>query len=215
MRQQEKQFLFATTPPVAIPHFSDILYVDDTCVLGTYTPHLNALIKAIQTHSAYYCLKLNLKKCSNITANRKQSRVRFMDNTEVPREDMATYLGAVLSDDFDNFKELNNRIAACNNTIHRMKIFWGKAENTTRWKIKVFDDIIRSKLLYGFETIQLKRTELNRLDGFQARGYTRILKIPFTHIDRSISNEDTFRIVHLLAENQSRDSPSIINKQNI
>ena len=75
-------------------------------------------------------MKLNMKKCINITANRKQSKVKFVDNTEVPRKEQATYLGAILSDNSDNTKELNNRIADCNNTIHRMKLFWDKAENT-------------------------------------------------------------------------------------
>ena len=49
--------------------------------------------------------------------------------------------------------------------------------------------IVRSKLLYGLEAIQLTQTEISKLNAFQNRSLRRILKIPPTFIDRSYSNQ--------------------------
>ena len=43
-------------------------------------------------------------------------------------------------------------------------------------------------LLYGLETIQLNQSELHRLDAFQIKGYRRILHIPPTSVDRTMTN---------------------------
>ena len=70
-----------------------------------------------------------------------------------------------------------------------MEVVWNKAQTTVKWKLRVYDSVIKSKLLYGLETIQLTGNEQSRLDAFQMKGYRRILGIPHTHIDRSWTNE--------------------------
>ena len=54
---------------------------------------------------------------------------------------------------------------------------------------QVFHAIVRSKLLYGLETLQLSVADQNRIIGFQTKGYRRILHIPPTSIDRTKTNE--------------------------
>ena len=134
-------------------------------------------------------MKLNYAKCINITINRKKSRVAYMNKEEVPRKQKAVYLGAILTDTNDNHSEINNRISDCIVTSNRLKLFWNKAKTTIKWKLQVFDAMIRSKLLYGLETIQLTQNEKLRLDAFQMKGIRRILQIPPTHVDRTWTNE--------------------------
>ena len=145
--------------PIQGIKFSDILYADDTLLFGTYSRNISKLLAEIQKESAYYNMKLNLGKCINIAANRKQSTIRFLDETVVPRKSRATYLGAILTDDFNNTAEINNRISDCTNTVNKLKLFWNKANTEISWKLQVFNAIIRSKLLYGLETIQLTNAE--------------------------------------------------------
>ena len=123
--------------------------------------------------------------------------VRFVNRDVVPRKTKATYLGAILTDTNDNHAEVNNRIADCIATANRLKVFWNKAANTVKWKLQVYDAIIRSKLLYGLETIQLTRGEQNRLDAFQQKGIRRILKIPPTFEDRSWTNDKVIEAASL------------------
>ena len=56
--------------------------------------------------------------------------------------------------------------------------FWDKAHTSIELKLRVFNSIVISKLMYGLETIQLTQTELNKLDSFQMKCIRRNLKIP-------------------------------------
>lgn len=74
-----------------------------------------------------------------------------------------------------------------------MKLFWNKANTSIRWKIQVFNAIIRSKLLYGLECIQLSNAEISRLNSFRNKSLRRILGKPPTFIDRSETNGRMYR----------------------
>ena len=95
----------------------------------------------------------------------------------------------MITDTNDNHAEINNRISDCIVTANRLKLFWNKANTTIKWKLQVYDSMIRSKLLYGLETIQLTQNEKERINAFQMKGIRRILQIPPTHIDRTQTNE--------------------------
>ena len=179
--------------PIDGIYFSEILYADDTLIFGANTHCVNVLLHAIEKHSAYYGLTLNYGKCINITANQKQSSVRFSPSGPaqgklVPRKNSATYLGTLLTDTFDNRAEVSNRIGDCIATCNRLKLFWNKANNSIKWKVQVFNAIVRSKLLYGLECVQLTNAELSTLNAFQNKSLRRILHIPPTFIDREQTN---------------------------
>jgi len=179
--------------PIKGIEFAEILYADDTLIFGNYTRNISIYLKEIEEESAKYNMKLNYDKCVNLTANQKQTTVRFKDGTLVPRRDRATYLGTILSDSFDQNIEINNRIADVIVTANKLKIFWTKAKTTTYWKLTVFDAILRAKLLYGLECIQLTNREQARINAFQVKGLRRILGIPPTHIDRTWTNEKVWQ----------------------
>ena len=169
--------------------FSEILYADDTLLFGPHTQNINTLLKEIQIESNYYNLNLNLGKCINLTLNQQQTSVKFASNDFVPRHKKATYLGTLLTDTNDNHAELNNRIADTTATANKLKIFWQKAQTDVKWKLQVYDAIVKSKLLYGLECIQLTHVEQNRLDAYQMKGIRRILNIPPTCVDRTWTNK--------------------------
>ena len=85
--------------------------------------------------------------------------------------------------------EIQNRIAMAIKTCAQLKLFWDKADTSISWKLRVFNSITKSKLMYGLETIQLTQGEQNKIDAFQMKCIQRILKIPPTFIDRSQTNQ--------------------------
>ena len=177
--------------------FSQILYADDTLIFGANTQCVNKLLHAIEKHSKYFGVSLNYDKCINLTANQIQTSVRYASDGPgegklVPRKKSAMYLGTMLMDSFDNRGEVSNRLGDCIATCRRMKLFWSKANVSIRWKIQVFNAIIRSKLLYGLECIQLTQAELSRLNSFQNRSLRCILGKPPTFIDRNQTNENMY-----------------------
>ena len=78
-----------------------------------------------------------------------------------------------------------------------MKLFWNKADTPDYWKIRVFDAILKTKLLYGLETMQLTIAEQNKLDAFQVKGLRRILQLPPTFIDRGCPNHFVYEMAEM------------------
>ena len=181
--------------PIRGIRFAEILYADDTLIFGTHTHSINKFLHAIQRESEYYNLQLNYDKCINLTLHQHQSSIKYADGTLVPRRKEATYLGTLLSDSVDNHREICSRLAAATATCHRLKLFWDKAHTSVRWKIRVFDSILRSKVLYGLECIQLTQSDVVKLNAFQMKGLRRILHLPPTFVDRSITNQRVFDIL--------------------
>ena len=100
-------------------------------------------------------MNLNYQKCVNLTTNRKTSAIKFKDGSLVPRQRHATYLGTILTDTASNMAEIQNRLAKAIKTCAQLKLFWDKAHTSIALKLRVFNSIVISKLMYGLETIQL------------------------------------------------------------
>ena len=98
--------------PIKGIRYAEVLYADDTLIFGTHTQSINKFLHAIQRESLYYNLNLNYDKCINLTLHQKQSSVKYLDGTFVPRKHEAIYLGTLLSDSVNNQREVLNRLAA-------------------------------------------------------------------------------------------------------
>ena len=147
-------------------NYAEVLYADDTLLFGTHTHTINKLLRQIQTESANYNMKLNVDKCINLTLNRKQSSIKFMDGTAVPRKTQAKYLGA---DAIDSHQEVIRRMGEATAVAKQLNLFWSKARTTVKWKLRVMESIVLNKLTYGLETIQLTQREQNQINAFSSK----------------------------------------------
>ena len=57
----------------------------------------------------------------------------------------------------------------------------------------VYNAVIRTKLLYGLETLELPTSQISRLEAFQLKGFRKILKMVTTFVDRNNTNDEVFR----------------------
>ena len=175
--------------PLSGIEYIEILYGDNTFIFGNYTHHINLLLKEIQLELKYYNMELNLDKYVNLILNQKQLSIKYLDGIPVPRKRLTFYLGTLFTDTVDNHREIMNRIADYTRTCNQLKLFWNKAKTSIKWKVQIFHFILRSKLLYGLETIQLNLTDQKKINNFQLKGYRRILHLPPTYIDHTITND--------------------------
>ena len=175
--------------PIAGINFTEILYADDTLLFGSHTQTINTLLQEVQQESAQYNMRLNLAKCVNLTINRTQSSVRFLDGSLVPRQYCARYLGSILNEAADNTNEIKSRIGETVGMANKLQLFWSKANTTIKWKLRVLDAVLLSKLMYGLDTMQLTKNELQKLDSFQMKMLRRILSVPPTFVDRQWTNQ--------------------------
>ena len=77
-----------------------------------------------------------------------------------------TYLGAKLNDQLNIHKEITAKIQQTMGTWKRLGPYWKKAAIPNRVKILVYDALIRSKLVYGFETATMNDNAKNALMRF-------------------------------------------------
>lgn len=83
-----------------------------------------------------------------------------------------------------------------------MKNFGKNGNAETLEKLLVYDAIIKTKLMYGLESLQLDKEQRGRLDTFQLKGIRQILKIPttFGQMKRgqkpTWNNDRTFNLVN-------------------
>ena len=134
--------------------FDEVLYADDTIVFSEDTAILGKLVRKIEKEGDKYGLKLNKTKCELVNLNRKQ-RIRFQDGTLIPLTKESKYLGCMINDKGDPKREVNKRIGECFSCWKRLEVFWKHSDCTTRQKLIVYDAVIRSRLLYGLESVQI------------------------------------------------------------
>ena len=116
----------------------------------------------------------------------------FADGTIVPNAEKVTYLGSVLSKTHNIRQEVANKKAQAFYVWKKLDIFWKKANCPPRFKLIVYDAVIRSKLVYGLECVHLPKTAINVLNTFQLKGLRKILNLKTTFITRGNTNKKVF-----------------------
>ena len=158
----------------------ELLYADDTVLIGTRARELNMLIRTIENESAKYNLRLNYDKCNYIGMYGKAD-IKFKDGTKMQEVQEVTYLGGKLTNKASRHVEDLSRINKALQTCMKLKFFWSKTKCSIRWKMQMYNAIIISQLTYGLSTVQLTDSLLDRLDAFQMRGLRYILGIEHSY----------------------------------
>eukprot|EP00975_Prorocentrum_lima_P010749 2283458-Prorocentrum_lima.AAC.1 len=79
-------------------------------------------------------------------------------------------------------------------TWKRLDEFWLRGASTNSFKILVWNAVIRSKLLYGLESLQLNRSHRDMLDVFHLKGLRKILRLTTTYVNRSNTNSKVYSL---------------------
>ena len=135
----------------------EVLYADDTILCSTNAKTVEKLLHRIEDIGRQYGLHLNKDKCDAISTNEKAKGLKFKTGEAVTRKTEAKYLGCKINYKADIDAELNKRISETNLAWKSLEIFWkhGLCDEATR--IRIYDSVIRSKLLYGLNTAHLTK----------------------------------------------------------
>jgi hypothetical protein len=88
------------------------------------------------------------------------------DGTPIKKEKTSTYLGCKIVS--ENKRENISKIfAATMTTMTQLDIFWRHSDCPTYIKVYTADAVLRTKLLYGMESVQLIPSVLKRIGTFQ------------------------------------------------
>jgi len=179
----------------------ELLYADDTMVMGTRAREINIILKQIEIESENYNLTLNRSKCFYIGMNGKAD-IHFRDGTKIKKADKVEYLGGTITTQASRNAEISNRMSKALGTCKKLKIFWRKNNADIGWKIQVYNAIIISQLIYGLNTLNITPAIKNRLNAFHMRGLRYILNIDHSYYSH-ISNEEVINRMNLAINDAS------------
>ena len=124
-----------------------------------------------------------MRSCGN------DGKIHFKDLAPLDKAYEAMYLGNELNREVNIGHEIQNKIQEVIITWKKLDPYWRSDNASKKWQVIIFDAVVRSKLLYGLETVHLTDAMSNKLDAFQIRGLRKILKIAPTHVNRANTNK--------------------------
>ena len=168
----------------------DILYADDTIILGTSTCHVEEFAAAVGRAGLQFGMTLHWGKTQALSVC-TDARLRGPQGDLVDDTGSLVYLGGLLTANGRPDSEISRKIGAAIGDFKNLSAFWSHAGLGRSRKLELFHALVVSKLLYGLSTLWLTKAQRRRLDGFYCRCLRRILRIPAAFVSR-VSNKIVF-----------------------
>ena len=165
---------------------SDILYADDTLLMGSVAAHVEEYALAVERAGAMYGMSLHWGKTQALRVG-DADVMRKADGSVFDDTGTLQYLGAVLCSDGRIDSELSRKLGTARGDFNKLQKVWGHSAVSLPDKLRFFNAFVLSKLRYGLATIWLVTAQRRRVDGFVARCLRRLLRIPAAFVSR-ISN---------------------------
>ena len=175
---------------VAKNQLYDLVYADDTIIIGTDTTNVEELSAAIELVGASCGMSLHWGKVQALSVCIPAQLHKPNGNVFEERDKM-DYFGGILCRDGRCDSELSRKIGTAAGDFRKLRTVWAHSGNSIKKKLWYFHSLIISRLLYGLATVCLVTVQRRRLDGFYARCLRKILKIPAAFISR-VSNAKVF-----------------------
>ena len=123
-----------------------VYYADDTVLFSRSNRGLNELLRYTEHISKGYGLSLNKNKCVAI-AMKNDGSIHFGDGAPLGKEFEAMYLGNEINRTVNIKHEVFNKMADVRRTWFKLGLYWKATRASKKWKLIIFDAVIRSKLL--------------------------------------------------------------------
>ena len=181
--------------------FDMVYYADDTILFSQSPEAVSELLKHTENASIKYGLKLNRNKCVAITMNNEEDII-FQNGDSLKNSFETTYLGNEINKRVNIKLEISAKMHEVRKTWYKLVTYWKATNASKKWQLIIYDAIIRSKLLYGLETVYITEDQQKKLNAFQMRGIRTILKKQSTFMDRSNTNARLLEEASMLAFGQ-------------
>ena len=172
-------------------NFDEVMYADDTICICQDTKTMNKYINKIEEVGLEYGMKLNKGKCELLTTE-KNPNIHFKDGVKIKKMNEVKYLGCQLNQTGDASKEIGKRITNGRITLQRLQICWKRSNCPISYKVVALDAVVRSKLLYGTDSLQLNAPELKKLELFHLQAMRKLLNWDTTFINRENTNDKIY-----------------------
>ena len=128
-----------------------------------------------------------------------------MDNTKVQQKDEVKYLGVQLNKEGDcKTKKYQNEFQMHLTHYKDYTFFFFFSNCPIKFKIIALDAIVKSKLLYGIDSLQLNEPELNKLEKNHLPAMRKIFKWDTTYINRETHKRQRYEEVNKQSKRTKR-----------
>ena len=185
-------FQFEQSSTACIP--SDVVYADDTLLLGTSDCHLQEFLSEVANAGSFYGMELHWDKFQLLQVQ-CQASILTPAYERIVSKPGIDYLGSVLAHDGLPGHELDRigrRIGMAKRDFLELQKVWKHSSLPRFRKIAIYKALIESKLMYSLSCLCLSSADRRRLDGFQNRCLRGTLGIPPAFISR-VSNMEVLR----------------------
>jgi len=165
----------------------EVLYADDTLVIGACGRHVEEYMAKIEACGAHYGLEIHWGKVQVLTVCTDEA-VRDPSGNHIQPSDSMLYLGAVVHSNGRAYTEVGRRIGAAAADFKQLSAVWKHSTLNLPRKVELFNSMVLSKLGYALASLWLTKSDLRRLDGFHANCLRKILRIPAAFYSR-VSND--------------------------
>ena len=131
-----------------------IYYADDTVLISTNTAAANRLLAEVEGVSKQFGIRLNRNKCCYISLN-GNNVVKFPDGRKLNRVEKTTYLGHHITQEMDVKHEVQHKMHQTLKIWFNLDTFWRTTVCSIRWKLQVYDAIIRNNAAKESECISI------------------------------------------------------------
>ena len=166
---------------------NELVYADDTLLLGSNIEHLQVYMDYIAQVGKEYGLALNWKKIEQMNINCQNMHIHDALGDHITVKQSIRYLGAQLHANGQLEAEIAQKIGLASQEFKVLKRIWNHCNISIRFKFEIFTACVLQRLLYSLETAWLNKSLRNKLDGFYVKCLRQILKISPSHISR-VSN---------------------------
>ena len=163
-----------------------LMYADDMAVVANSQEELQCILDKVSAAFSKYDLNINVDKTEVMyqpgfgTLPHGEPAIT-VDGKALKTVSSFKYLGSVMQRDLGFSEDLNVRLAKCNATFDAMcQKLWKRNEISLKTKLRIYNAIIMSCLLYGAEMWDLNAKELQRVESFHAKCLRKILKVKYT-----------------------------------
>ena len=155
----------------------DLDYADDICLLASDIEEMQMMVDTIVMEGEKIGLKINTAKTEVMKIRTQDTRCVSIGSSNLKEVNNFIYLGSRMSNDGDIRAEINIRIGKSSCAFNYLKNVWKEDRISLATKLKLFNAIVISVLLYGCESWKGLKESEERVRRFESNCLRRILKI--------------------------------------
>jgi hypothetical protein len=193
MTDAQNSLSAAAKSEIAKGTLEDVLFADDTLVIGKSSEHVEEYMAAVERCGQEYGLSIHWGKV-HFLAVPSDHNLKAPDGRTLPCHQSILYLGCTIHRTGKFTVEVTRKIGTATADFKTLNSVWKHAALSNARKLNIFEAVIVSRLLCCIASSWLSKGDLRKLDGFHVRCLRTILGIKPSLISR-ISNARVRNVV--------------------